>query len=519
MQESEDLLRAFFEGARDLILFIDTQGKIREVSHRSLKQIMGYDASEVLGNDIGMFYAYEDDYARLAKKYFQPGAKMPDEAYECRYKKKNGEVIWVEVLPSVVHDKTGKTAGWLSIIRDATQRKRSEEESKRLQAQFHQSQKMDALGRLTGGVAHDFNNLLTAMIGHLELVKMKVKPDNPLIPHINEISRSADRASKLTRQLLTFSRSQVVVPKVLHLNLVVEESRKLLSRLIQENIEIVTQLGSNLPRVRVDVGQIEQVIVNLAINAQDAMPAGGQIFIGTTDTELKKPRRFMEMELQPGRYVVLSVRDTGTGMPKDVLEHLFEPFFTTKEPGKGTGLGLATVYGIVKQLGGAIEVESAVGKGSNFSIYFPTVDARTEVGELRDNIVPASGSETIFLVEDDPVVRNLNQQILQSKGYKVLTASNGIEALEKVKQHQGKIDMLVVDVVLPKLDGYQTAVKMCEQHPNMRVLYVSGYTKEVTMEHGVKSTGINFMQKPFSPDNLLNRVREILDNKAPARAL
>jgi len=518
MPDNQDLLVTFFEGARDLIIFIDNDRIIRQVSPKSLHQIMGYKPEEVIGQSVRIFYAFEEDFDRLGKKYYHTGAQTPDEPYECRYKRKNGDIFWVEILPSVVQDQSGRAVGWMSIIRDATQRKKSEEESKKLQSQFYQSQKMDALGRLTGGVAHDFNNLLTAMIGHVELVRLKIKPDSPLIPHVDEISRAADRASKLTRQLLTFSRSQVVVPRVLHLNMVVEESRKLLSRLIQENIEIKTQLNSGGSRVRVDVGQVEQILVNLAINAQDAMSSGGELVISTQEVELKTARRFMEMEMSPGRYVKLSVTDSGTGMPREVLEHLFEPFFTTKEPGKGTGLGLATVYGIVKQMTGGIEVESTVGKGSTFSIYFPVVEGRTDADEYHPPQPPASGNETVFLVEDDAVIRNLNQQILQSKGYQVLTASNGIEAVDKAKLHKGKVDLLVIDVVLPKMDGYQTALKMCEQFPNMRVLYVSGYTKDVTMEHGVQGTGLNFMQKPFSPDQLLNRVREILDSKTPASA-
>lgn len=518
MLDHQELLGTFFEGARDLIVFIDNDRIIRQVSPKSLQQILGYKPEEMIGQSVRIFYAFEEDFVRLGQKYYHEGAKTPLEPYECRYKRKNGEIIWVEILPSVVHDRTGRPVGWMSIIRDASQRKKSEDESKKLQTQFYQSQKMDALGRLTGGVAHDFNNLLTAMIGHVELVRMKVKPDSPLIPHIDEISRAADRASKLTRQLLTFSRSQVVVPRVLHLNMIVEESRKLLSRLIQENIEIKTKLSSNGGRVRVDVGQVEQILVNLAINAQDAMPTGGELLISTQETELAEARRFMEMEMAPGRYVMLTVADSGTGMPREVLEHLFEPFFTTKEPGKGTGLGLATVYGIVKQMGGGIEVDSVVGKGSRFTIYFPVVEGRTDTDEIRPPRAPEPGHETVFLVEDDAVIRNLNQQILQSKGYRVLTASNGVEAAEKAKGHSGKVDLLVVDVVLPKMDGYQTALKMCEIFPNMRVLYVSGYTKDVTMEHGVQGTGLNFMQKPFTPDDLLHRVREILDSKTPATA-
>ena len=518
MLDNQELLATFFEGARDLIIFIDNERVIHRVSSKSLHQLMGYKPEEVIGQSVGLFYAFDEDFVRLGEKYYHPGAKTPDEPYECRYKRKNGDIFWVEILPSVVHDRAGRAVGWMSIIRDATQRKKSEEESKKLQSQFYQSQKMDALGRLTGGVAHDFNNLLTAMIGHVELVRMKVQSDSPLIPHIDEISRAADRASKLTRQLLTFSRSQVVIPRVLHLNMIIEESRKLLSRLIQENIEVKTKLNSSGPRVRVDVGQVEQILVNLAINAQDAMLSGGELMIATREVELNTARRFMEMEMAPGRYVVLSVSDTGTGMPREVLEHLFEPFFTTKEPGKGTGLGLATVYGIVKQMAGGIEVESTVGKGSTFSIYFPIVEGHTDTEEFRIPPAPEPGNETVFLVEDDPAIRNLNQQILQSKGYRVLTASNGIEAIEKAKGHTGKIDLLVIDVVMPKMDGYQAALKMCQIFSDMRVLYVSGYTKDVTMEHGVQGTGLNFMQKPFTPDQLLHRIREILDSKSAARA-
>ncbi len=392
-------------------------------------------------------------------------------------------------------------------------RNRGEKEIAALQEQFRQSQKMEAIGQLAGGIAHDFNNLLTVISGYSELSLSELKGDGDLRENIEEIKKAARRASDLTRQLLAFSRRQILEVKVLDLNIVLRDLDKMLRRVIGEDIELVTTYFENLERIKTDRGQIEQVIMNLAINAKDAMPSGGKLTIETANIELDEEYARSHIAVTPGRYVMLSVSDTGVGMTPEVRDRVFEPFFTTKEMGKGTGLGLSTVYGIVKQSGGNIWVYSEPGRGTTFKIYLPRMDEPLDerVERMVEKERPG-GDETILLVEDDKEVRMLAVRILKTQGYRVLEASEGREALRALKGYDGLINLLLTDVVMPEMSGRELANRLIPFHPKMKVLYMSGYTDSAIVHHGILDKGVNYIQKPFTVDGLARKVRGVLDN-------
>src|SRR5690606_6738766 len=373
--------------------------------------------------------------------------------------------------------------------------------------------KLEAVGRLAGGIAHDFNNILTAVGGHAALLLEEIPPGDPLRADLEEIKRGVDRATSLTRQLLAFSRKQVLKPRVLDLTSVVAETEQMLRRLIGEDIDLRTSAEPGLGRVLADPGQIQQVILNLAVNARDAMPDGGRLSIelANVDVDEEMARRHVP-EQPPGRYVRLTVSDTGTGIPHHIQPHIFEPFFTTKEKGKGTGLGLSTVYGIVKQSGGFIWVYSEPGQGATFKIYLPRVDAPAEQTPAPQPEVAAhAGEETILLVEDEPAVRDLAQRILRRKGYRVIVASNGREALDLVERQEGPIGLLVTDLIMPQMDGRELAQRLAALRPGLPVLFMSGYTGDTIAQRGVLDPDVAFIEKPFSPEGLARKVREILD--------
>jgi signal transduction histidine kinase/ActR/RegA family two-component response regulator len=391
-------------------------------------------------------------------------------------------------------------------------RNRGEKEMIALQDQFRQSQKMEAIGRLAGGIAHDFNNLLTVIKGYSQLSLMEFKEGDPLKANIEEVQRAADRAAGLTRQLLAFSRRQILEMKVLDLNTILRDLDKMLRRVIGEDIELVTLLADDLGTVKADAGQIEQVVMNLAVNARDAMQKGGKLTIETANVELDENYARNHVAVKSGPYVMLSVSDTGVGMTPEVRDRVFEPFFTTKEKGKGTGLGLSTVYGIMKQSGGNIWVYSEPGKGTTFKIYLPRVDEPLE--EAGEKVVQkelTGRGETILVVEDEEKVRQLTVQILTKNGYTVLEASHGDEASHICEQHKGPIHLMVMDVVMPGMNGRQLAKSLEPHHPEMKVLYMSGYTDNAIVHHGILEKGLSFLQKPFTMDGLVRKVREVLD--------
>ena len=390
------------------------------------------------------------------------------------------------------------------------EQKHAEEEKTALEEQFRQSQKMEAIGQLAGGIAHDFNNLLTVIKGYSELALVQLRAGNPLKDNIEEIKRASERAAELTRQLLAFSRRQVMELKVINLGTVLQNLEKMLRRVIGENIELIIKWEDDLGRVKVDPGQIEQVILNLVVNAKDAMPDGGSLRIEITHAELDEGYARKHVAVRPGRHVMLSVSDTGYGMTPEVQERVFDPFFTTKE--KGTGLGLSTVYGIVKQSGGNIWVYSELGHGTVFKIYLPEVDEPADgMGERSKGEEVPGGKETILLVEDEAAVLELTAQMLKNRGYRVLEAQNGADAILGCKGYRGLIDLMVTDVVMPGMSGRELAGHLASVRPEMRVLYMSGYTDDAIIHYGILEEGVNFIQKPFSIGKLARKVREVLD--------
>ncbi len=403
---------------------------------------------------------------------------------------------------------TNVVCNWI----DISDHKQAEREKARLEIQLQQAMKMEAIGRLAGGVAHDFNNLLTGITGNVQLALMDVTPDHPLADFLSEIDQAAESAAALTRQLLAFSRKQLIEPKRLDLNELISSLNKMLTRLIGEDVELKTIKEKHLGVVKIDPGQCEQILVNLAVNARDAMPNGGKLVIETENVELDEEYCRLHTNAVPGHYVRMVVSDNGHGISDEVKEHLFEPFFTTKPKGRGTGLGLATIYGTVKQAGGNIEVYSEVGKGTAFKIYLPIVEEQTT--RLNGNQVSTKmqgGKETILLVEDEKVVRDLAIRILTRLGYRVLKAANGESALKLVQQFDGPIDLLMTDVVMPGMNGRQLAEKLVTFYPDIKILYSSGYTENTIAHHGVIEEGLNFIGKPYSLQNLAKKLREVLE--------
>ncbi|MBU6402188.1 MAG: PAS domain S-box protein, partial [Verrucomicrobia bacterium] len=385
-------------------------------------------------------------------------------------------------------------------------------ERMRLEEQLRQSQKLEGIGRLAGGIAHDFNNLLQGIFGFSDLLLLGLGPEDPRVENVRGIVTTAERAAALVKQLLAYSRNQVLQPKVLDLNGVVRDLAKLLGRLIGEDVEVRLRLVDSLRHVRADRAQLEQVILNLAVNARDAMPHGGLLTLTTANVDLDDAGARNLGELAPGRYVQLAVQDTGSGMSPEVRAHLFEPFFTTKELGKGTGLGLSTAYGIVKQSGGQIEVESVAGRGATFRIYLPEVNAAAEAAPAPAPATPGHGHETILLVEDDNSVRGLLRLVLQTRGYQVMDAPHGIEALRVSQRCAGDaIDLLVTDVVMPQMGGCELAEQLTRRRPGLKVLYLSGYADDLAFRRSVQEGQAPLLRKPFDSDTFLHTVRQVLD--------
>lgn len=508
VRASEEHFRSLIENASDIIAILNPDGVVEYVSP-SIERALGQPAHEFLGRN-ALDLLHPDDVQSM-----QPLREVirvqPDaiRTVEFRLRRPDGSWRIFEGMAKPVRH--GDQARYVVNARDITDRRKAEQALRQSNDMLRHSQKMEAVGRLAGGVAHDFNNLLTAIMGYSDLIMNRLPAEHALRRDVQEISKAADRAHALTRQLLAFSRKQVFETKTLNLNTSVQDIKKMLSRLIGEHIELRTELARDLGSARIDPGQLEQVLINLVVNARDAMPDGGHITLRTFNVDLTQPLRQGNLHVNAGRYVALSVSDTGTGMSEEVQSHLFEPFFTTKEVGKGTGLGLSMVYGIVEQSGGHILFESAPGLGTTFTLYFPRLEAAVTAPSPDATQPPAGGHETILLVEDEAIVRELALRILQEHGYHVLTARSGGEALSQLEQHQGKVDLLLTDMVMPNLSGRNLALHVHATWPDIRVLYMSGYAQENTRTLDELSLKNNYLQKPFPPAALARKVREVLD--------
>ena len=505
---SEAKYRSLFEGVPVGVYRSTPDGKVLE-ANPALAQMLGYEhTSGTLALKTDQIYVNPEDHKNWQARMDQSGLVRD---FEIQARRRDGALLWLRDSARAVRDANSNIIYYEGILEDITERKQLEE-------QLRQSQKMEAVGRLAGGVAHDFNNLLTIISGYSDLLLDTLPKPERSRTHVEEIKKAGNRAATLTRQLLAFSRSQVLAPQVLDLNAVVTNVDKMLRRLIGEDVDLVAVLGENLGNVRADPGQLEQVLMNLAVNARDAMPQGGKLTIETANTTLDAAYARTHMTVVPGEYVMLAVSDTGIGMDANTQAHIFEPFFTTKEQGKGTGLGLATVYGIIKQSGGYVWVYSEPGLGATFKIYLPRVaQPSKDTGQRNAVESPGKGNETILLVEDEPALRAMVRSVLESKGYQVLEARHGEDALMVAELHRGTIDLLLTDVVMPGMSGRELAEHLVNARRETKVLYMSGYTDDAIVHHGVLGSDMAFLQKPFSPESVARKVRQVLDAPPPAR--
>jgi two-component system cell cycle sensor histidine kinase/response regulator CckA len=504
LRQSEERFRSFVENVPLGVYRTTPDGRVL-MANPALLGMLGYDSFQELASRNLEHEGFEPADARSV---FREQIEREGEVkgLEATWNKRDGSAVSVREYAKLIRTTDGRVLYYDGVVEDITVQRR-------LEQQLRQAQKMEAIGQLAGGVAHDFNNLLTIIAGYAQILLDRLGADNHLRGHVTEIAKAADRAAWLTRQLLAFGRRQMLSLQVLDLNAVAANMDKMLRRLIGEDIDLVTVCGGGLGRVKADRGQVEQVILNLALNARDAMPRGGKLTLETANVVLDETYARTHMGVTPGRYVMLAVSDAGCGMDAETQAHIFEPFFTTKEQGKGTGLGLATVYGIVKQSGGHIWVYSELGRSTTFKIYLPRVDGETEEPAAREKepMVTAQGSETILLVEDEAEVRSLVRGVLESKGYTVLEARDGARALQLAAQHQGPIHLLLTDVVMPEMSGRELAERLETVHRGTKLLYMSGYTDNAIVHHGVLEPGTALLQKPFAPDALARKVREVLD--------
>lgn len=506
LREREEFFRLISESMTDMIAVLDRDGN-RLYNSPSYAAVLG-DPSTLAGTD-SFVEVHPEDQKSVQNIFRDTLSTGSGRRTEFRIVSKDGAIRFVESLGSVIRDNTGQPNKVVLVSRDITERMS-------LENKLRQSQKMEAIGRLAGGIAHDFNNLMQAIIGYSNLLLQRMNPADANRDTIVQIEKSADRAAALTGQLLAFSRKQVLKPKVFSLDSTVADINKLLRRLIGEDIHLISVATQN-SHVCADPGQIEQVILNLSLNARDAMPQGGTLRIETSNLELTQRAEGFSDEFQPGHYVRLSVTDTGTGMSAEVKSHLFEPFFTTKSLGKGTGLGLSIVYGIVRQSGGEICVDSEVGRGTTFHVFLPRVSA--PLNETPVIAAPPScdrGQETIFLVEDEEIVRGMLAEVLRGSGYTVVEARHGPEALDLAARQTEPIHLLITDMLMPGMNGWELASKLLVARPDLPVLYISGYSDDEARRFGKFDQPAEFLQKPFRPDAFLTRIRQILDAKKNA---
>ncbi|MFZ0825804.1 MAG: ATP-binding protein [Verrucomicrobiia bacterium] len=519
---SELSYRRLFEAAKDGILILDVDtGRINDVNP-FLTKLLGYSHGEMVGKTVGELSPFKDivsNHAMLERLQKDGYVRYDDLPLETR----DGRHIAVEFVSNVY--RAGVSNVIQCNIRDISERKRIEAEHiiecRRLEAQFLGAQKMEVIGQLAGGVAHDFNNLLGVIIGYCDMLTSELAPDSPLRIYTEEIRLASQRATGLTRQLLVFSRKQSVQPVVLDLNDTVKDLAKMLQRLIDERIAMVIVPGKQIGHVMVDSGYVWQLLMNLVVNARDAMPNGGKLTIATRNVTLDESYARSHAGAKPGDHVMLSVSDTGTGMSDEVKAHLFEPFFTTKPSGKGTGLGLTTCQTIAQQSGGHIEVDTELGEGTTLKIYFPRVKLPVDVaaGPTPTGPLPR-GTETLLVVEDEPSVRHLARSVLEAQGYEVLSASNGQEGLHVAREHKGSpIRLVVTDVIMPLMSGGVMAEWLKTSYPDLKILFTSGYTDDAITQQGVLETGVAFLPKPYTPAILSCKVRAMLDGETDSAFL
>jgi PAS domain S-box-containing protein len=509
LKESEQWFSTTLRSIGDAVIATDRTGRVIFLNS-SAELLTGWKHQQALGNTLTDVFHVIDAETR------QPTQNPVDQVLQCGQPVAMASGTMLVGLDGVerliadsagpILDEQGRISGVVLVFHDITAQRRFEE-------QLRQALKMEAVGRLAGGVAHDFNNLLTIINSYSELLREALDSEDPRQEHVTAILRAGERAAGLTRRLLAFSRKQILRPVIVDLNQIVIDTAKMLARSLGENIKLETLLEPALRRVRADPAQIEQVIVNLALNSRDAMPAGGRLTLATTNVVLGHSHLQAHPELQPGPYVVLTLTDTGTGMDEVALAHIFEPFFTTKEVGMGTGLGLAMVYGIIKQSKGYIYVASQMGHGTTVTIYLPALEqALTPVESTREaEFFFPRGSETILLVEDEPGVRGVAQKVLQQSGYTILEANNGVEALAVCEQHLGPIDLVITDVIMPEMSGPELVRQLSLKFPGMRSLFISGYTANALISEGMLADGVQLLEKPFTLASLAKRVREVLN--------
>ncbi len=510
LRAAEERYHTIFESAAVGIAQTDPDGRYVSVNPAACR-MLGRSREEIMGltfRDV----VHEDERGEAATRYAQlVDGRLDRYDVMRRFVLPDGKATQIHLTVNAVR-RDGRLAFALGVFEDVTERLRLEE-------QFRQAQKMEAVGRLAGGVAHDFNNILTVIQGYAELLKSSLPADDSRLEGAEQILKAAGRAASLTRQLLAFSRKQVLEPKVIRLDSVVAGTEKMLGRLIGEDVELVISLGTESGLVKADPGQIEQVLMNLAVNARDAMPDGGRLTIEVANADLDETSAHEPGHPEPGRYVRLAISDTGVGMTVETLAHLFEPFFTTKGPGKGTGLGLATVYGIVKQSGGYVWASSAPGSGTTFRIHLPRIEGEAVEIEPASAAEAPGGRETILVVEDDVAVRRIAVSVLASRGYMLLEAGSAAEGLDLAGRHAGRIDLLLTDVIMPGMNGREMAERLVARRPELKVLFMSGYVDDAIVSRGFLNPGIHLVKKPFAPASLAREVRRALDGMTTGRSL